>query len=694
MCGITGFWRNIQGGQDQNGLHFIATTMANTLTHRGPNDVGVWTDSSIGLAFGHRRLSVVDLSPAGHQPMVSRSGRYVLVFNGEIYNHLILRGDLEKLKHLNESKAGILHGQLKSALGQNYEDQFWHGHSDTETLLAGFEAWGVEQTLCKTIGMFAIAVWDKQDQSLSLARDRMGEKPLYYGWVNGTFIFGSEIKALKAYPGFHNPVCRQALTQYLRFMYVPAPRSIYQGIYKLEPGCILKIEKDPPSFAPNQPLRPETENNNSHGNLNIHRWWSLAEVAASGSQKLVKGESQALGELESLLREAVNLQTLSDVPLGAFLSGGVDSSTIVALMQQQSSRPVKTFTIGFSETDYDESSYARAVAKHLGTDHHELNINAQMAQAIIPSLPEMYDEPFADSSQIPTHLVSKLARENVTVALSGDAGDELFGGYNRYLIAPPLWKKLSLLPFAGRKILGRGLASVPESVLSTAGSKLLNGRNGVVRLGEKVHNMAERLRCVQNFDDLSLSLLSNWSNPSELVIDELGESVNEPPSLLSDPLPWLKMDQSLAMMYRDSMTYLPDDILCKVDRAAMACSLETRVPFLDHRVVELAWQMPTHMKVRGNVGKWALREVLYKYVPKELVERPKAGFAIPIGQWLRGPLRDWAECLITENRLRSEGFLQPEPIRRVWAEHLGGMRDHTSKLWAILMFQAWLEKNQ
>jgi asparagine synthase (glutamine-hydrolysing) len=668
MCGFTGFWLSEDKSRSALDLCNVVERMADAIRMRGPDDAGTWDDASAGIAMGHRRLAIVDLSPAGHQPMLSSSGRFVIAFNGEIYNHLALRDELKELGVCPE----------------------WRGHSDTETLLVAIEHWGMEVALHRCVGMFAIAMWDKQMRTLTLARDRMGEKPLYYGWV-GTgseraFVFGSELKALKAYPDFDAPICRKALAQYLRFMYVPAPRSIYQGIFKLEPGCMLTVKERPPADAPLHPLRPDQV----HGSVALQRWWSLDSAVKDGFCNPVADEAEALSQLEEKLTEAVSIQSLADVPLGAFLSGGVDSSTIVALMQRQSSRPVKTFTIGFEEAGFDESPYARAVAEHLGTDHHEMRVNAQTAQEVIPGLPDIYDEPFADSSQIPTYLVSKLARQQVTVALSGDAGDELFGGYNRYFIAPPLWKKLNYLPFGVRKILGKGLGLVPESLWDTAGTKLLQGSNRFVRLGEKVHNMAERLSYVKDFEGLELSLVSTWANPSSLVKGK-NAMVIEPHSLLADPLPMREMEQPLPMMYRDSMTYLPDDILCKVDRAAMACSLETRVPFLDHRVVEMAWRLPLHMKVRGNTGKWALRQVLYKYVPKELIERPKAGFAIPIGQWLRGPLRDWAEALLSEHRLKQEGYFHSGPIRNAWTEHLAGTRDNTAKLWAVLMFQSWLE---
>lgn len=670
MCGLTGYW----GSQPATDLKCAVLAMADAIVHRGPDDAGAWADESAGLALGHRRLSIVDLSAAGHQPMHSASGRWVIAFNGEIYNHMALR----------------------DALQADKVAPAWRGHSDTETLLAAFECWGVEATLQRCVGMFAIALWDRQTRTLTLARDRFGEKPLYYGWVGQggqrAFVFGSELKALKAYPGFDAPVCRQALAQYLRFMYVPAPRSIYQGIYKLEPGCLLTVQGQPPAAAPAQPLRP----GQTHGSVQVSRWWSLAAAVQAGASNPITSEADALRLVEDQLAEAVSLQSLADVPLGAFLSGGVDSSTIVALMQRQSSRPVKTFTIGFDEAGFDESPHALAVALHLGTEHHEMRVTAQMAQDVIPDLPHMYDEPFADSSQIPTHLVCKAARQQVTVALSGDAGDELFGGYNRYFWGPRIWHRLSWLPMPLRQTLGHAVAAVPIGAWDAMGAPLGvgGGTGGVARLGDKLHKLALRLQTVRNIDDLYLSLVSEWQDPASLVVGAGGAVVQEPPSLLDDALPASGADdEQLRMMYRDSTTYLPDDILCKVDRAAMATSLETRVPFLDHRVAELAWRLPLSMKIRGNQGKWALRQVLYKHVPRELIERPKAGFAIPIGQWLRGPLRNWAEALLDEQRLRREGFLQPGPIRQRWAEHLAGKRDHTPSLWSVLMFQAWLDKN-
>lgn len=605
--------------------------MADTLVHRGPDDAGVWIDAACGVALAHRRLSIVDLSPAGHQPMQSVSGRFVMVFNGEVYNHQELRRGLSGFS--------------------------WRGHSDTETLLAGFATWGIEATLQRCVGMFAIALWDQQTRTLHLIRDRLGEKPLYYGWVGQgsarAFVFGSALKALKAYPSFDATVSRRALAQYLRFMMVPAPLSIYEGIYKLEPGCMLSLP-----LAAGSGATPA-----------ISRWWCLQNVVAEARRQPILDEDAALGALESCLQESVRIQSLADVPLGAFLSGGIDSSLIVSLMQQQSTRAVKTFTVGFEEAGFDESPHARAVARHLGTDHTEFFVTAAEAQAVIPRLPQIYDEPFADSSQIPTFLVSQAARHRVTVALSGDAGDELFGGYNRYFWAPLIWTRLAWLPFAVRRRLGGALQAIQPAAWDSV-SRLVN----VARLGDKTHKLAASLGSVRSLDDLYWSLLSEWPEMGSIP------NIALPPGL--EPVE--------RMMFRDTMLYLPDDILCKVDRAAMAVSLETRVPFLDHRIVELAWQLPLHMKIRGGQGKWALRQVLYKYVPRELIERPKAGFGIPVGQWLRGPLRDWAEALLDARRLQADGYLPVTQVRQTWHEHLSGRRDWTARLWCVLMFQAWL----
>lgn len=708
MCGLVGFISSSQNVIDE--LELVASSMALAIASRGPDDDGIWTtknatkinnskystnfivnsgndksQTDYGLALGFRRLSILDLTNAGHQPMTSPSERYVITFNGEIYNHNDLRSLFPKTKN-------------------------WTGHSDTETLLACFELFGIIETLKKTVGMFSIAVWDKELEILHLTRDRFGEKPLYYGWtgvLNGSiqdFVFGSELKALRAFPGFSNLICRDALALFMKFTYVPSPYSIHEGIFKLEPGCILSINTNKLINLPplDKPIRPGSE----QGALSMHRWWSLANVVQTGSKNLIGSEIQAINMLEECLFESVKIQSIADVPLGAFLSGGIDSSTIVALMQSQSKNPVKTFTIGFEEAGFDESKHAKAVAKHLKTDHTEVFVTSRETLDLISDLPIIFDEPFADSSQIPTHLVCKLAKAQVTVALSGDGGDELFGGYNRYLWGSRIWKRLDWMPYQARLVLGSSIQKVPKGAWNFFGSTIssaFQNSTGNLWLGDKAHKLANRLKSVRNIDELYVSLVSEWQDPS-LVVKKKTKSILESfkladtdPStrsecILDDALPLVGTEEhQLRMMYRDSMTYLPDDILCKVDRSSMACSLETRVPFLDHRVAELAWRLPLDMKIRNGQGKWALRQVLYKYVPKELIDRPKAGFGVPVGQWLRGPLREWAEELLKTERLQLDGYFYPEPIRMKWQEHLSGKFDHTASIWTVLMFQSWLD---
>lgn len=685
MCGIAGFIA--AGGQfSHDEMGRILGTMTGAITHRGPDDEGLWSDVDAGVWLGHRRLAIVDLSPAGHQPMLSTSGRYVIVFNGEIYNHLDLRKELEKAVRPPLALALSLEGRRDST-GERGDYPFssplpegkggnvrWRGYSDTETLLAGIEVWGLEATLKKSIGMFAIVLWDRQTRKLTLARDRIGEKPLYYGWQGGVneqvFLFGSELKALKAHPAFAANIDRGALCLLLRHNYIPAPYSIYQGIAKLEPGCLLSV-----SLA-----QPESK---------IWKYWDAVEVARAGVvQSFVGTADQAVDALEVLVKDAVRQQMMADVPLGAFLSGGIDSSTVVALMQAQSSRPVKTFTIGFNEECYNEAAHARAVARHLGTEHTELYVTSEQAMEVVPRLPSLYCEPFADSSQIPTFLVSQLAKQHVTVSLSGDAGDELFCGYNRYQMTNTLWRKLSLAPGLLRALAAKGITLIaPEKWDGLA--CFIPGAARYSSLGDKLHKGAGVLASC-TVDDLYMGLVSHLCNPEDWVING-----KEPQTHLRGARPELEgLSDVERMMALDSISYLPDDILVKVDRAAMGVSLESRVPFLDHRVVEFAWRLPLSYKLRDGQAKWPLRQVLYRHVPRELIDRPKMGFGVPLHDWLRGPLRDWAEALLDDGRLRREGYFHPAPIRQMWAEHLSGRRNWMARLWNVLMFQAWLEANE
>ncbi len=630
--------------------------MTRAIMHRGPDDEGHWCESDIGLALGHRRLSILDLSAAGHQPMHSASGRYVVVFNGEIYNYLHIHSELEK-----------------------HCPRQWRGHSDTEVMLEAFETWGVDATVKRMIGMFAIALWDKKERLLHLIRDRIGEKPLYYGIVGNAFLFASELKSMRQFRKWEGDIDRKALALYLRHNYIPAPYTIYEGIYKLIPGTLLSLSCSSANRSGWMDAKPVP-------------YWTARAAAARGLAEPFKGtEEDATHQLEELLRDAIHKQMEADVPLGAFLSGGVDSSTIVALMQAQSSRPIRSFTIGFHEKDYNEALHAKAVAQHIGTEHTELYIDPSDALSVIPKLPSLYDEPFSDSSQIPTFLISELTRRYVTVSLSGDAGDELFGGYNRYFWADDIWRKISWLPKKGQTLLSRILTSLSPHAwdsLFNHFAPFIPERFRQRMPGEKLHKLAEILEA-QNPFAMYHGLVSHWKEPTALVLNS-----SEPLTALTDMSRWLSTnDHILQMMYIDMVTYLPDDILVKVDRAAMGVGLETRVPLLDHRVVEFAWRLPLSMKIRNGQGKWILRQVLYKYVPKELIERPKTGFGVPIDTWLRAELRDWAENLLNTRRLKEEGYFDPVPIRQKWEEHLSGTRNWQYHLWDILMFQAWLEQN-
>ena len=648
MCGIVGI---VSGPAATSSGASTVRRMADMLRHRGPDADGVWSDAEAGVALGQRRLAIVDLSSAGAQPMRSHSGRYVIVFNGEIYNHREMRAQLDR----------------------EYGDRPWRGHSDTEVFLAAIEEMGLRRALEAAVGMFAFGLWDRRERTLVLARDRLGEKPLYYGRIGRAFAFASEPKAFHPLPDWRPEIDRNALTLLMRHNCIPAPYSVYQGVKKLRPGHFLVLAE-------------------GAGEPRVESYWSAKQVAEQGRREPFQGSrEEAVVEIERHLRRALEGQMIADVPLGAFLSGGIDSSTVVAVMQSISSRPVRTFTIGFTEAGYNEADHAKQVARHLGTDHTELYLTERDALDVVPQLPGIYCEPFSDSSQIPTLLVSKLARGSVTVALSGDGGDELFSGYTRYAFADALWNKLSLVPIGLRRA-SAGLATLPPPDLydKVAGGimPLLPQRLRLERVGDKIHKAATLLS-LRTANDVYRRLCSHWE-PTEIIPEAV-----EPPTMLTglEPLPALPGNVE-RMMYLDMMSYLPDDILVKVDRAAMAVSLETRLPLLDHRLVSFALSLPLSILRAENETKWPLRQLLYKHVPRGLVERPKMGFGVPIDAWLRGALRDWAEALLDERRLRDDGLFRPEPIRRAWSEHLSGRRNNQYLLWDVLMFQSWREAQQ
>lgn len=634
MCGITGFWDLQQSTTD---IAAVVQKMAEQIKERGPDSQGIWVNTEVGLALGHRRLSIVDLSPHGSQPMVSNSGRMVIIYNGELFNTQEIRQEL-----------------IESGLPSQ---GFFHGASDTEIILEACELWGIEKAINKFIGMFAFGLWDKQEHRLHLARDRLGKKPLYWGFQEKTLFFGSQLKSFTPHPKWKPVINREVLRLYLKYGYVPEPYSIFQGMQKVKPGNIITI--------------------NQNNKFEETTYWDLANVVKNSRTHNNFKEQEWIIKVEELLKDSVSRRMLADVPLGAFLSGGIDSSLVVALMQANSSIPIKTFTIGFKENGYDEAVYAKKVAEHLKTDHHELYLTTKDAIDIIPSIPAWCDEPFADSSQIPTFLVSKMARSNVTVCLSGDGGDELFAGYNRYLLTEKVWKILDHIPLPLKKLMGVAINNIsPESLnkLSYISKKI------PPLLGDKLHKFSKNCLLTNTSDDFFMNLISCWSNPNQILPD-IGDTNIWPPFPCS-------LSRLERMQYYDQLTYLPGDILTKVDRASMWASLEARTPFLDHRLLELSWKLPDKLKIRQGKGKWILRQILQKYLPLSLFERPKMGFGVPIDQWLRGDLKDWAQALLTKDCLQ-DSSLNHSIIQKCWTEHQQKSRNWQQQLWSILMFQQW-----
>jgi asparagine synthase (glutamine-hydrolysing) len=643
VCGFAGAW-HLSGDVPAEVLRQRVGTMADALAHRGPDDAGDWIDAESGLGFAHRRLSILDPSPLGKQPMVSASGRHVLVYNGELYNYRELGREL--------ASTGL---RLR-------------GSSDTEVLLEACERWGVVRTLRRANGMFAFALWDRAERTLTLARDRLGVKPLCVSHLGSVFLFGSELGALRRHPAFDDEIDRGALAAYLRRACVPAPHTIYARARKLLPGTVLIVGAD--------------------GRVRSETYWDLAQVARDGvaARRERPSDQEALDRLQTLLTDAVTGCLRSDVPLGAFLSGGIDSSTIVALMQRVSARPIRTYSIGSRSVGYDEAPQARAVAAHLGTEHTELYVEARDAIDVIPRLPLLFDEPFADPSQIPNLLVARLARRDVKVALSGDGGDELFGGYTRHVVARSRLGSVLRLPVGARRLAGHTVEAVAPATWDVAG-RLLPARRRPPALGDQLHKAARALTA-RDLDDLYSKLASHWDVPEQLVIGAREPATWNPDGEhLSD---WLR-DPMERMLFRDTVGYLPDDGLTKVDRTTMAVSLEGRVPFLDHRVVEFAWTLPPDLKVRDGRSKWLLRALVERHVPRGLLERPKQGFGIPLDAWLRGPLREWASELLEPSRLRREGYLEPELITRRWQQHLAGTHRWQYPLWNVLVWQQWHE---
>ena len=656
MCGIAG---TFGAPGNQANISACVTNMIQRLVHRGPDQEGVWVDPGNGIGLGHRRLLILDLSDRGRQPMVSPSDRYVITFNGEIYNFKAVKAQLASKGH-----------------------QF-RGHSDTEVLLAAIDFWGLDTALEKFVGMFAFALWDRHQRQLTLCRDRLGEKPLYYGWHDGVFWFASELKAIVAVTGSLS-IDRDALISFVRFGYVPAPWSIYQQMYKLPPGCLLTLSSNqqPTDFSPQADSSPTSPQS----------YWTVATAVESGKADMIHEPAQAIAELDKLLRHTVSLQSVADVPVGAFLSGGVDSSLVVALMQSLSNQPVNTFTVGYAEQEFDESPFAAEIARHLGTHHEQIIISSKDTLGVIPNLATIYDEPFADASQIPTYLISQLARQKVTVALSGDGGDELFAGYNRYFATDKFWKQFGVAPHWARAPVGKLLGSVSPQVWDRAYQSTLgrwrNSHEQQRNIGLKVQKLGGLLQR-ESLSHAYLDLLSFWQTPARFVTggsEALGVMAAKVPDGITE-----FMDKA---MYWDQMGYLPGDNLTKVDRASMAVSLETRLPLLSHEMVEFSWRLPLALKYQEGQNKWLLREVLYQYVPKQLIERPKMGFSVPISDWLRGPLKQWGEDLLSTDRLRRQGFLNADAVNKAWTQHQNRSADHGNGLWTLLMFEAWLDATE
>jgi asparagine synthase (glutamine-hydrolysing) len=657
MCGIAGLI------SEKKIDEAVLARMTDRIAHRGPDDRGAWIDSEAGVGLGHRRLSIIDLSPLGHQPMPSNDGRWILCYNGEVYNHAEIRAELDE-----------------DSRGPRSNGLPWRGHSDTETLVEAIAAWGLDATLEKCVGMFAFALWDRKERELHLVRDRFGEKPLYYGWAAGSFVFGSELKSIRSLDGFDNEVDRRAVKLLAARTYIPAPLSIYKSIFKLPPGCILTARAD----AARHPLADPPVPGERSGAIEIRRYWSYRDVVAGGLADPIEDEEEALYQLELALAGAITGQSVADVPVGAFLSGGIDSSTVVGLYQKYSSQPVRTFSIGFEEAGFNEAEYAKQVAAHFGAEHNERYVTVKETQEVIPLLPAMYDEPFADSSQIPTHLVSRFAREQVTVALSGDGGDELFGGYNRYFGTARLWGQFKRLPGPVRRGAGSAFGALPTGLWNGA-ARLLPGARRPRHFGTKVQKTFRTMSRADSLEGVFDSFLDEWAGERSPALNGVGF----PEQCRFDLDAGEGAPDATRMMYCDAMSYLPDDILAKVDRASMAVSLETRVPFLDHRVAAVAARIPERMKIKGGSGKEILKALLYREAPQALFERPKAGFGVPVGEWIKGPLRPWAEELLDPTRMKAEGFFDPDIVQRRWQQHLKGQSDSTPALWAVLMFQAW-----